>query len=92
MKNWKTWHKVLAVVLVIAIIGLIYYFVKRSGAIGNDCPPMTQSQAVEMSKQISNYYETEDPDKIAAADDLVKQMACAGWMYVDYGQVTKKIV
>lgn len=91
MKINKTQKIILSSVIIIVVIALIYYlFFSKKSSIPSimGLKKISQAEALEMSKTISNLMETENVDNINQATELINNLKNSGWVYVDYNQVT----
>ena len=72
------------------VAGLVYYLFFSSKAPAKNLVEgvnLTQAQALEMSKTISNLIETESEENIAKANELKNELQRAGWIYLSYNNV-----
>ena len=90
-KGLSNTTKIVIGILIIGLLGLGYYLMFGKKKSTTPSGPITQQQAIEMSKTIADLYETESASKIAEADQMAANLLSQGWVYIGYGQVNPKV-
>lgn len=90
-KKDKTKKTIIVIIVSILVIAIVYYLFFSKSAPGSSiigAKKLTQIEALEMSKEISNLIETENQANILLANDMTNELKKGGWVYVNYNQVT----
>ena len=86
--KWYWWLLIAAAVIVVIVLVMRMRKPQPGGTGNGSMGKMSEAEAKNLAKEVSNLLETESAEGIAQAQILTVKLMNGGWNYVDYNVVS----